>query len=374
MAIKNVSVDWFTGDYYYSTLTSGLFPAQNLSTDELRVQGDWRDNEVVGGPNNDTVFGDGGNDRLFGQGGNDILYGGEGNDQLFGGSGNDTLSGGNSTSDGSLNADGRDLIDGGSGNDTVRYDSFRGRILMTLAESGDTLVQQYGPAVNGIETNLGDDTLRGIENITGAQGDDAITGNSLANQILGHFGNDLLLGGGGNDTLIGGTTGLADQGRDSLLGGNGDDLIMGGYGNDLIIGGQGADMLYGGFQGLALENNLANGGNDTFVFQNDGLRVGFTLLGGSFSGDQIMDFSLGDKIDLSQIDANTAAKGDQSFRFANDFTGLAGQLVVDQKVDAAGFDQWLVSGDTNGDRIADFNMLITAQNGLNLATIDHITL
>lgn len=377
MAIKKVNVDWFSGDYFFSTLKSGLFPAQNLASDELLVQGDWRDNDVIGGGNRDIIWGAGGDDVLFGMGGDDAIFGGAGSDEIFGGDGNDKLSGGADVStETALFADGRDLIDGGAGVDTVTYGGFRGRIVATLAENGSSAVQQFATFMPGVETSLGNDTLRGIENIFGAEGNDEITGNSLSNELNGGRGSDRLFGGGGNDTLIGGTVSfdLRTSDRDVLNGGADDDLLMGVFGNDTIIGGQGADIMFGGLQGVEPEFNFNFGGDDTFVFQNGDNRVGFLLPGGTFTGDQIMDFSLGDRIDLSQIDANVNSAGNQAFRFSSSFTGSAGQLIVSLRTDAASFDQWMVSGDTNGDRIADFNILVTAQNGLNLATTEHISL
>ena len=68
--------------------------------------------------------------------------------------------------------------------------------------------------------------------------------------------------------------------------------------------------------------------------------------------DFITDFTSGqDKIDLSQVDANTLVGGDQAFTFIGSgaFTGVAGQLHYEQISGST-----YVSGDTNGDGIADF--------------------
>ena len=73
---------------------------------------------------------------------------------------------------------------------------------------------------------------------------------------------------------------------------------MGLDGNDRLIGGNGSDTLIGGAS------------SDNFVF---------SALSNSTpaSPDTIVDFTHGlDKIDLSAIDANTAAGGNQAFVFA----------------------------------------------------------
>ena len=74
----------------------------------------------------------------------------------------------------------------------------------------------------------------------------------------------------------------------------------------------------------------------------------------SVSGrDTIFDFSGtgGDRIDLSAIDANTAASGNQAFNYIGNaaFTGKAGEL---RTVKSAS--DTYVYGDVNGDGKADF--------------------
>jgi serralysin len=73
--------------------------------------------------------------------------------------------------------------------------------------------------------------------------------------------------------------------------------------------------------------------------------------------DTIRDFVTGsDKVDLSMIDANAAVTGNQSFSAAlvTGFTGLAGQLMT-----ARSGSDLIVSGDLNGDRVADFQIRLS---------------
>ena len=157
-------------------------------------------------------------------------------------------------------------------------------------------------------------------------------------------GNDLLKGGVGNDTLWGGAgTDLLDgeSGYDKLYGEAGADTLQGRDGNDRLEGGTGTDKQYGGT------------GADRFIF---------TVIGDSVKGaarDTIFDFSRaqGDKIDLSAIDANGTATGNGTFGFvgSDPFGGTRAELRY-----ASG----VVSGDVNGDRVADFEIRVVSATPL----------
>jgi len=78
---------------------------------------------------------------------------------------------------------------------------------------------------------------------------------------------------------------------------------------------------------------------------------------------RITDFShaQGDKIDLSAIDANTGAAGDQAFSFigTDAYTGVAGQLRY-----VVGGGITTIAGDINGDGTSDFHIQLTGAIGL----------
>jgi Ca2+-binding RTX toxin-like protein len=328
------------------------------------------DNVLAGGTMNDELFGFGGNDRLSGNGGDDRLDGGAGDDLLDGGAGHDTLVGGA----------GNDTLDGGAGNDTATYHGAATGVTVSLAVAGAQ--NTFG---------AGTDTLLSLENLIGTSYDDRLTGDSGDNRLEGSAGNDVLSGAAGNDLLIGGL------GADSLDGGLGNDtadysnssaavsinlvagkqsggdatgdtlsfvenvtgsafddklvgdqngnVLIGGAGKDIINGGGGTDVLWGGT------------GADLFVFKTP------AEAGLAASGDKIMDFEAGgvdlslatDRIDLSGIDAVATSKKEDAFTFIGDrgFSGKAGELQVLTQNGVA-----TVSGDVNGDRIADFSFTV----------------
>ena len=145
----------------------------------------------------------------------------------------------------------------------------------------------------------------------------------------------------GNDVMSG--TSKADV----LRGLDGSDTLKGLPGNDLLVGGKGADTLIGGL------------GKDTFDF-NTTLEIGKGA-----SRDSILDFthSQHDRIDLSGIDANSNKVGNQAFSFIGSkaFDGKAGEIH---------FIKGVLSGDTNGDKVADFEMSITLVGGTTLVSQD----
>jgi Ca2+-binding RTX toxin-like protein len=198
---------------------------------------------ILGSSLNDVLFGKGGedvisglsgNDRLYGDAGADILYGGEHNDQLFGREGGDDLFG-EAGDDFLVGGSGYNEIDGGAGNDTASFSDQTASVRVTLNGSAETLIN-IGSFIRG--------SIRNVENATGGDGDDALTGDGLANFLQGSNGNDTLRGGGNDDRLLGGSGNdslRGDGGNDDLEGSTGDDLLDGGIGSDVMEGGSGDD-------------------------------------------------------------------------------------------------------------------------------------
>ncbi|UTG94938.1 M10 family metallopeptidase C-terminal domain-containing protein (plasmid) [Sinorhizobium meliloti] len=290
--------------------------------------------------------------------------------------------------------------DGGGGTDTYDFSNYTTALKVDLrpGEWTTTSAAQLAKLhYDGSKVAIGNianalqyqgDTRSLIENAKGGAGNDAITGNAAANALWGNGGNDRLIGGDGNDNLAGGAgadrldggngTDLANYSNatagmvadlyspgsntgeaagdtyvsierlygsafnDTLRGDNranllnglaGNDMLNGRDGNDTLIGGNGADRLIGG------------GGADTFVFQT-------TAQSAPAFRDVIDDFASGvDRMDLRSIDASSKAIGDQAFLFigSSAFHGKAGEL---------NFRSGIVSGDVNGDGLADFQIKV----------------
>lgn len=121
------------------------------------------------------------------------------------------------------------------------------------------------------------------------------------------------------------------------------------------IGGSARDLLWGNDVANRLEGR---GGNDVL----NGFKGADTLIGGAgidffqFStlndfGNTIVDFTPGDKIDVSKFDTNPGAAGDQAFAFIGQaaFSNVAGQLR---------YSNGLLEGDVDGNGLADFSVII----------------
>jgi Ca2+-binding RTX toxin-like protein len=138
------------------------------------------------------------------------------------------------------------------------------------------------------------DELYNIENLWGSKFNDVLWGDDYGNGLKGYEGNDILRGWAGHDSIEGG------DGNDELYGDYGNDTLIGGSGNDWIQGGEGGDTMSGG------------GGADTFVWwyttESDGT---------SWKTDFVTDFNRaeGDLMNLSAIDADVWAAGNQAFSF-----------------------------------------------------------
>ncbi|OWJ65188.1 hypothetical protein BWR60_21065 [Inquilinus limosus] len=278
-----------------------------------------------------------------------------GNDSLLGEAGNDVLRGGA----------GADILNGGAGIDTASYYESSTGISVNLATGTGTGGDAQG------------DTLIGIENLSGSQGNDTLVGNSGANTLQGWNGDDVLRGGAGADILNGGNgVDTANYGDStaaisvSLLTGTGSggdaagdtltaiENLSGGQGNDGLAGNAGANTLQGWNGNDSL---VGGGGKDTLTGGSGTDRFYYMALSDSVVGanaDLITDFrhAQADRIDLSAIDASTSVAGNQAFTFIGTglYTGVAGQLRYSSSGGVT-----IVAGDVNGDKVSDFHIQLT---------------
>lgn len=225
--------------------------------------------DVSFGTGNDTVRGGKGNDTIHAGFGSDIVRGDSGNDSIFGGEGNDTLNG-DSGNDVIHDGAGNDLVRGGSGNDVfiagAGSDRYEG------GSDFDTL--DYSAATSELQVDASAKTVLGFT----------------------------------NDTLSSIEKIVGSQFADTFKGSKGADSFVGGAGNDTLRGMAGADTLAGG------------AGDDTFVYLKKDLLDGATHLG----VDHIVDFMVGDKLDLHDILKGSTAPIDG---LVNVSDGLAGSTV-----------------------------------------------
>jgi Ca2+-binding RTX toxin-like protein len=353
---------------------------------------------VNGGNQSDRFTGDGSNEQLVGAGGNDTLIGNSGNDTLIGGFGDDSMSGG-SGDDSVLGGVGFDVADGGTGVDTLNLTAFGGAYVVNLSDGS---------------TNFGGESFLNFENLITGAGADVHNGSSAANRLTTGDGADFAFGFGGNDTLDGqgGWDWLeGGEGDDRLLWNNGVDTLDGGAGfdtldltglvvgaavslgagtthvagalalnfeaieggalgdaftgdasserlsgnggGDRLTGGDGADTLVGG---AGVDTLIGGTGLDVFVFQlashSTSGAADILRAGGGGSAFSAPGAALGDRIDVSAIDASTAA-GVQDFVFGT-ATGV-GRLRAAN--DAASSDT-LILGNTDSDATSEFVLRI----------------
>jgi Ca2+-binding RTX toxin-like protein len=263
-----------------------------------------------------------------------VVYGGRGKDTFTGGLGNDIF----------LFVEERfaagDTVNGGGGYDGM---FLRGNYAIDFNASGYT----------GLFTGIENLTLCSATDERYARGGTAFDYNITLSNALVKAGETLTVSG---TILTAAETMILDGSKESdgvlrLFGGKASDTLKGGGQADLIHGNLGADTLAGG------------GGADIF-------RYDSTAESNSASRDRILDFTPGtDRIDLSRIDARTNLAGDQAFIWigSNAFSGNTAQLRAFQQGG-----EWIVQGDVNGDRVADFVVALTLQGPTPLGAGDFI--
>lgn len=298
---------------------------------------------------------------------------------------------GNDTANNLLGNRGANLIDGRGGADTMRggdgNDSYR-------VDREDDVVVESSADTGGVDlviTSTIAYTLGNfLENLQLAPGALFGIGNALANVLAGNGANNFLDGREGADTLRGGagddqycvdsagdviveseaSTGGRDEvlasisytlgagvenvtftdASEGVLTGNGnalDNLMQGNRGRNRLSGGEGADTLDGGIGG---DTVIGGAGADAFRFRE------------LSRNDVVQDFATGmDRIDLSLIDADGVAGGDQAFTFIGDAAFSAdatGQLRV-----AVVNGNLVLQGSTDADAVAEFSLQLTGAAG-----------
>ena len=424
------------------TLTDGIGAGGHAEGDVFagfeNVEGSRHDDVLAGDNGDNHLAGGDGNDGLRGNGGDDVLAGGAGADRMVGGSGEDwviyadsdsgvtvdldagtgrgghaggdSLTGienvGGSDYDDVLTGDamsnrleggaGADRLDGGSGMDWVLYLGSPAGVTVDLMAGTGAGGDAEGDALANVENITGSDYAdvltgnAGVNHLDGAQGDDVLRGNGGDDVLGGGAGADRLIGGAGADNLDGGQgldwvsytgsdagvtvdlrdgtvtgghaagdvlagieniagSGYADKltgdnGANELAGGEGDDELRGNAGNDVLEGGAGADRLDGG------------AGVDTVSYRGSDAGVTVSLEddsagGGHAEGDATADFenvigSAYDDVLVGHIGDNrlTGRDGDDELVAGNGDDFLSGGAGDDVLDGGAGAD-WIYGGE-----------------------------
>jgi Ca2+-binding RTX toxin-like protein len=245
---------------------------------------------------------------------------------------------------------GVDTLKGGAGNDAFFFEGVRWGAGDTVdgGAGRDALIISSGSGVNHFD--FGANALTGIESIS--------LNNRYTTDPSQKPSYELVLSNGNvapGATLIVNGSSLADRsqtvGVDGSAVHDGNLILFGGFGNDTLTGGDGADLFQGG-EGI----DMLTGGAGTDVFHYAGPYDATAQL-----PDRILDFASGvDKIDLTRIDADQFAAGDQAFHWIGSAAfGAAGAASAGELRAYAFNGSWYVEGDMDGNGSADLVIQLT---------------
>ena len=251
---------------------------------------------------------------------------------------------------------GNNVLDGQGGNDTASWADLK---LYGLSPSLSTSIITSSVTTSGVTVDLnitgfqdtqgsGFDKLVGIENLTGSQFNDELTGNTANNIIDGYLGADLMTGGKGDDTYVVDGADVvvelagAAEGIDTVIssvsyrltanveyltltgtamsgiGNNLDNRLVGNNANNILDGRAGADKMDGG------------AGNDTFIVDN----LGDEITDSSGSADLVMTYvnhTLGSQIENLRLMGINALNGT-----GNGVNNVVWANIADNTVDGGG--------------------------------------
>ncbi|HEX8573106.1 MAG TPA: calcium-binding protein [Allosphingosinicella sp.] len=244
-----------------------------------------------------------------------FIYGGGGNDLLTGGARNDVFIFGHQGQWGP-----NDVVTGGAGVDQL---ALRGSYTITFGANQLIGIEQIG-IVSAQDTRYGPLGSSYSYNLTMV--DANVDGIQFTVDAAPLWPGETLTFNGSAE----------DDGSFRLFGGRGNDVLIASQNGDILTGNAGADQLTG------------NAGGDAFRY---------VAAGDSTTGavDRILDFLPGtDWIDLTRVDADTIAAGNQAFHWIGSAAfGSSGSPAGELRAYQDSGGSWFVEGDTNGDGSAD---------------------
>jgi len=258
---ETLTVSDQVGGFYISNTRNGQPGFINLTgksgQDKLMFSGS-RDGYIFTFDSNDSMWGNDAGNYINGGEGKDTLLGFGGDDTLAGGAGADVLNGGGyetltfqAVGQAGYRPGDITLNPNGAGNDTVTYNA---------SDAGVDVDLKRGTGKGGYAEG---DSFISIENVTGSEYNDTLSGTGGANVLKGRKGDDIIDARGGDDVIDGG------DGNDTIAAGSGNDLITGGKGDDTIDGGEGNDLVNYADEYVSVNVDLEAGtatsstGNDT---------------------------------------------------------------------------------------------------------------
>ena len=143
----------------------------------------------------------------------------------------------------------------------------------------------------------------------------------------------------GSGPLSNGTAFSSQTGNDTIWG---IENVNTGSGNDTITASNAVNVMNGG------------AGDDTYRFTS----------ASAADGDTILNFEPGDRVDLSAIDTNSGAAGDQGFTLVTGAFTAAGQVAVTFDGDFT-----VIRGNVDGDADAEFTIEIAGNHSMTTANL-----
>ncbi|MBV7380793.1 calcium-binding protein [Maritimibacter dapengensis] len=265
-------------------------------------------------------------------------------------------------------------VTAGFQSDVTITDLGDGRILFAYLDTSMGVQTDFDDTTSSIRATIFDTRDAGQtwigteahEQYAGTEWDDTLLGRAGDDLLFGYHGDDRLDGETGDDRLVGGQGGdtlLGREGRDHIEAGGGPDRLLGGRGRDFMFGGAGHDILRGHEAGDWLQGDggrdVLFGGADPDVFV---YATGADSRAGALARDRIIGFTPGeDRIVLRRLDADLLSTDNDAFVFIGEdaFSNTPGELRVTVHPRCT-----LIRGDTDGDGVADLEILLRGQHQL----------